>query len=246
MSSIRFVVPFFLLLCPSLLFGQSPVHGPDGDPSVQDDTIYALATDTTEYPELGVVTLFDDGILRIEADGTTSATFRIVRQALRSEAVRGLTELDLRYSAGHEVLTLNWLKVIDPDSGVISAEPIHQEELDVTVSRDSPIYTDQKRMRLSVGGMAAGRILDYSYTVRDTAPLLTGDLWRQWNVNSTDQIRRSRYILDVPDGLEPGLRQKNLPGPTREKWRTAAGFGSGVIQSWIGSKWSSLQPGATR
>ena len=205
-----------LSFAPTSLAAQSPVHSAQGDPTVRDDTIYALATDSAAYPELGVITLFDDGIVRIEEDGTSTVTYRVVRQVLRSEAVRGLSELELGYDAGHEVFTLNWTRVVDPDSGLVSDSLLHLEELDVTVSPDSPIFTDRKRVRLSWGGVAAGRILDYSYTVRDTAPLLAGDLWRAWNVNSTAQIRRSRYVVDLPEASKVRVREENLSGPTRE------------------------------
>lgn len=216
----RLVLSIVLPLAPAGILAQAPVISSSGDPSVQDDSIYALASDSTAYPDESVLTLFDDGIIIIQGDGTWSRTYRVVRQVLKQQAVQSLTELQLGYDAGHETFALNWARVVDPDSGLVNEEPLHMEELDVEVSREAPIYTDAKRVRISLGGVTRGRIVDYSYTVRDTAPHLSGDLWVGWNVNSGIPIRRSRYLLDVEEGAEPRQRGVNLSSPTAEYRRS--------------------------
>ena len=217
MARLIAIASCFLCLTPARASSQLPVVGPAGDTSVQDDTIYALASDSTAYPDEVTLTLFDDGIVVIQADGTYSRTFRVVRQALKNPAVRALSEIQLGYDAGHEEFTLNWARVVDPDSGVVQPEPLHMEELDVQVSRNSPIYSDAKRVRISLGGLAVGRIVDYSYTVRDTAPRLPGDLWSGWNVTSGTPVLRSRFLLETPSEPEPRVREVNIPGPTADR-----------------------------
>ena len=49
---------------------QSPRVTPAGDPSVKSDTIYSLAVKPADYADQPYVYLLDDGIVKLEADGT--------------------------------------------------------------------------------------------------------------------------------------------------------------------------------
>ena len=51
------------------------------------DTIYALAVDSTKYRTEPFVYLLDDGVLRVEADGRGTRTYRQVIQILKPSAV---------------------------------------------------------------------------------------------------------------------------------------------------------------
>src|SRR5688572_783212 len=78
-----------LLLLPCLAsaaFAQAPRITPGGDPSVKNDTIYKLAVDPSEYPDEPFIYLLDDGVVRFEADGRGSRTYRQVVQILTREA----------------------------------------------------------------------------------------------------------------------------------------------------------------
>lgn len=66
---------------------QAPVITPAGDPSVNPDTIYRLAVNPADHPEEPSVLLLDDGVVRLERDGTGSRTYRYVGQVLTQEAV---------------------------------------------------------------------------------------------------------------------------------------------------------------
>src|SRR5688572_21396413 len=59
-------------------FAQAPKITPAGDPSVRNDTIYKLAVDPAEYEDEDYIYLLDDGVVRFEADGRGSRTYRQV------------------------------------------------------------------------------------------------------------------------------------------------------------------------
>jgi len=42
-----------------------------------------------------------------------------------------------------------------------------------------------------------------------------GDFYSSWGVTTGRETRRSRFILDVPQGMTPRLRERNLPVPRR-------------------------------
>src|SRR4051812_29771822 len=80
---------------------QAPRVTPKGDPSVNPDTIYRLAVDAARYPEEGAAYLLDDGIVRLNADGRGTRTYRQIVQVLKPDAVERLQEQTFGYSPSH-------------------------------------------------------------------------------------------------------------------------------------------------
>src|SRR5215211_671852 len=76
---------------------QAPRISPKGDPSVRSDTIYRLAVDPAKHRGEDAVLLLDDGVLRYDADGVGSSTFRQVVQILSPKAVESYNEFSFSY-----------------------------------------------------------------------------------------------------------------------------------------------------
>lgn len=190
---------------------QAPVITEAGDPSVRNDTIYRLAVRAEDHPDESYVFLLDDGVVRWEADGTGVRTFRYVAQVLNQDAVETWGENTFGYDSSRERLRINWARVIDATTGrVISDKPVHDQESLAPVASSAPVYTDQKIRRISLGGVAPGTIVDYSYTVETLKPVLPGDFQAFWSVHTGTPVRRSRYVLDLPAELAPRIRERNL------------------------------------
>ncbi len=220
------------LVCCAALFAasgsaQAPSITPNGDPSVQADTIYKLAVNPADYPDQAIVWLLDDGIIRYDEQGRETRTYRKVIQILKQEAAEPMSEQSFAYSPGHERQTINWIKVVKPNGEVISAAPSHIQESDVPASMGDPVYSDVKVKRVSLTGLAPGAILDYSVTTEELKPFLPGDFYNSWLVNPEMTIRRSRYIVDVPANLDLRIRERNLTFPRQV--RTA---GNRKIYTW--------------
>jgi hypothetical protein len=197
---------------PAALRAQAPVITAAGDPSVRADTIYALAEDPASSPDDAVVFLFDDAVARIDAAGRGTRTYRQVVHVLRQQAVAGYAERRLRWSPDHQKLTLNWVRVLSPDGTVLSEGPAQMQESDVAAAVTSPVYVNQKELRLSLGGVAPNTIIDISYTYEELQPYLPGDFYLHWNVHSGSAapVRRSRYVLELPAGVQPRVTERNL------------------------------------
>jgi hypothetical protein len=219
----------FLVLIAGISAGaQAPKITQQGDPSVKSDTIYKLAVKAADHPEEDAVFLLDDGVVRLEADGRGTTTFRQVVQILKQAAVENYTEWSFGYAPGHEKFTLNWLRVIGPDGKVISNAPSHEQDSDVPAKMGDPVYSDRKVKRLSLSGVAPGTIVDFSYTREELKPFLPGDFFQSWSVSTGLTVRRSRFVVDLPANLNVRLHERNLNFP-----RKTVEVGGRKVYTWV-------------
>jgi transglutaminase-like putative cysteine protease len=218
---------------------QTPVITADGDPSVDPDTIYSLVVDPADHPEEQIALLLDDGVVRLERDGTGSRTYRYVAQILTQEAVSNWAEHTFSYDPERERFRLNWARVVRPDGTVISDTPLHVQETEVPAPEGAPIFTSRKRVRVSLSGVAPGTIVDYSYTTETVDPILAGDFFGSWSINPGATIRRSRLLLDLPDDLAVKLKPVDVsfePRVTRANGR--------IVRDWSARDlpWQEAEP----
>jgi transglutaminase-like putative cysteine protease len=195
---------------------QAPHITESGDPSVANDTIYKLTVDSAAYPEQTIVLLLDDGVIRVERDGSGSRTYRQVSQVLREGAIEGLQERQFSYFPDRQRLTVNWIRVLSHDGKVISDKPSQSQESDVPADILDPVYAHEKVLRVSLTGVAVGTLVDISYTIEDRAPFRVGDFFDQWGVTAGATVRRSRYLVDAPKDLALRIHEHHLTFARRE------------------------------
>ncbi|HSB55194.1 MAG TPA: DUF3857 domain-containing protein, partial [Gemmatimonadales bacterium] len=179
-------------------------------PVVLPDTIYRLAVDSTKYPTESFIYLLDDGVLRYEADGRGSRTYRQVVQVMKENAVDRWAEFSFRFQPRHQRLTVNWVRVVKPGGEVISDRPGISQDADVPAAMGDPSYVEEKVRRLSMPNVRPGTLVDYSYTLEELEPYRRGDFFAPWTVNPGLPVRRSRLVLDTPAGFTPRVSAKNL------------------------------------
>jgi uncharacterized protein DUF3857/transglutaminase superfamily protein len=206
----RLTVVVALLAAAPALFAQAPKITAAGDPSVHPDTIYKLAVDAAKYPEQDMVYLLDDGVIRLDADGSGTRTFRQIVQVLKPSAATRLQEQSFSWSPQHQKLTVNWVRVVRPDGSVVSDTPAQVQESDVPAARNTPVYTDRRVRRMSLSGVAPGTLVDYSYTLDELKPFMPRDFFESWNVSTGLPVARSRLIVDLPASVTPRIRETNL------------------------------------
>ena len=206
----RLATTLALLAAPAVAAAQAPRITPKGDPSVNADTIYKLAVKPADFPEERAAFLLDDGVVRFEADGRATRTFRQIVQLLKPEAADDYREQSFSYYPGHQRLTINWVRVVRADGTVISAAPTQVQDSDVPAAMGDPVYSDRKVRRLSLTGVEAGAIVDYSYTLEELKPFLPGDFSEWWGVSTGLRVARSRLVVDVPASLPLRIHEQNL------------------------------------
>ena len=148
------------------------------------DTLYALAVDSAKYPRESFVYLLDDGVLRFEADGRGSRTYRQVVQILKEDAIDQWAELQFSFEPRHQKLTVNWARVVMPDGTVVSDKPGISQDADIPAAMGDPSYVEQKVRRLSLPNVRPGTIVDYSYTLEELKPFRAGDFFAPWRSES--------------------------------------------------------------
>jgi transglutaminase-like putative cysteine protease len=181
-----------------------------GDPSVDDDSIYALVVDPADHPGEPFVYLLDDGIVRFDENGHSVRTYRQVVQILTAEAVAQWGELTRSYDAARQRLTFNWIKVLDLDANVLIEGARHEQEEGALPAQFAPVYTDVQTRRLSLGGLRPGTILDYSYTLEETDLVMPLDFVMGWQITTGALTRRSRLLVELPVDLAIRLREDNV------------------------------------
>ena len=221
----------------SPLAAQAPRVTSAGDPSVRSDTIYRLAVDPAQYPEEDVVYLLDDGIVRLEADGRATRTYRQVVQILTPDAAKEQAERSYGWGPETERFRLNWIRVVRPDGTVVSDGPAQQQEADVPVAMGDPVYSQRKRLRVSMANVAPGTLLDYSSTIEDTKVWIPGDFATSWSLHMAAPVRRSRFILDAPATMALHLEQLNLPAPAKVERRNGR-----IIRTWAAQDLPHIKP----
>ena len=231
------VLTFALVAAAFPAVAQAPRITPAGDPSVKADTIYRLAVDPAKYSGDDYVYLLDDGVLRFEADGRGVRTYRQIVQILTREGAERWGEQTFGYVAGDERLTVNWIKVVRPDGSVISDKPTHEQESLAPVALEAPIYSDSKVRRVSIGGIAPGTLLDFSWSVERLKPTLPRDFYTGWRVTTGLLVRRSRLILDVPASLTPRLHEENWRYP-----RPVQTAGGRRVYTWAAADVPTIEP----
>jgi transglutaminase-like putative cysteine protease len=199
-----------LLIVALPLVGQAPRITPAGDPSIRDDTIYRLAVDPAQYPAEDIVYLLRDAVVRIDANGTATRVYREVAQILSQKGAEQWGEHTFSYNGSDERFTLNWMRVVRPDGRIISARPTEQQESVAPIVAEAPQYSDVKWRHLTLGGVTAGTIVDYSYTRDHLLPEAGATFLYSWDLSTTATTRRTRFLLDVPSSLKIRLKTRNV------------------------------------
>ncbi len=189
---------------------QAPRITPSGDPSVRNDSIYSLAVHPRDYPDQQFIYLFEDGVVRFEEDGRYRKTYRQVVQILSPQAAEQFGDLAFPYTTGRQRLTVNWIRVLRTDGTVISDKPSHSQESIAPVAQEAPVYSDTRVRQFTLSGVAPNTIVDFSYTMEGTKPVVPGDFWAQWAMGTGHVTRRSRFIVDVPASLTPRIQERNV------------------------------------
>jgi hypothetical protein len=178
-------------------------------PTVQ-DSLYSMTVNPGDHTDLAYVWLLDEGKYSIEADGRVKNTTRQVVQILKPEGAEAYRERRLTWNPEHQKLTVNWMRVVRPNGEVISAKPEQVQDSDVPAEMGVPMYTATKVRRMSLSGLEAGTILDFSITTETDASMMPGEFFVSWRVTTPTYVVRSNLEVDVPTAMSPLITERNL------------------------------------
>lgn len=208
----RLALPVVALLFASSSPGSAQgIKVPAITPTAADDSLYRLTVDPTTHDGELTHTIADLTTVTVESDGRVLKTFRRVIQVLTEAGASHLREQQFGYVPGHQTFEVHWLRVVRPDGSIVSAAPTQVQESDVPAPiSTSPIYSDQKIVRMSLSGVTAGTILDVEFAVEERKPVLKNDFTQTYIFTPGASIGKARFTLDVPSSIKPLIREENL------------------------------------
>jgi hypothetical protein len=115
--------------------------------------------------------------VRFEADGTGSREI-IARIRVQSEAAtHELGLLRFSYASTFEALTIDYVRVHKPDGTVVVTPASDVQEVDSEVSRQAPMYTDEREKHIAVKALGTGDVLEYHLVWKVHDAVAPGHFW---------------------------------------------------------------------
>jgi tetratricopeptide (TPR) repeat protein len=136
--------------------------------------------------------------VRFEADGTGSRELTGRIRVQSEAAIHDLGLLRFSYASTFESLNVDYVRVRKPDGTVVLTPASDVQEVDSEVSRQAPMYTDQREKHIAVKALGSGDVLEYHmvWTVHDA--LAPGHFWISDNFVRDVICLDEQIDVDVP------------------------------------------------
>ena len=152
---------------------------------------------------------------RFDADGKVQRE-AMTRVRIQSEsAVRDLGLLAYPFASSFETLDVVYVRVRKPDGTVIETPASDVQEIDSPVSREAPMYSDQREKHVAVKSLAVGDILetDVRWTMHDA--IAPGHFWYDDSFFRAGICLKEILQLDLPRAVAAKVDYKE-PKPKVE------------------------------
>jgi Domain of Unknown Function with PDB structure (DUF3857) len=180
-----------LAVSPSPRFSPAPPFSKSSeDPYLKEPFVYELDQTTVHFETSGV--------------GSRDLIFR---QRIQSEsAVHEFGLLVYRFSSRFETLDVVYVRVRKPDGTVVDTPPTDVQELDSAVSREAPMYTDEREKHIAIKSLSVGDVLeaDLHWTLHD--PVAPGHFWFDYSYFHAGICLKEILAIDVPRNIPVKLR----------------------------------------
>jgi hypothetical protein len=165
------------LLCLILLLACSPhLEGKAPSLPVAPPTQVNRSTAADYSKEPYVFELIEEKV-RFEADGTGQRQLSVRVRVQSESAVRELGLLAYPYNSAFESLDLVFARVLKSDGTTVETPPSEMQDLDSPVSREAPMYTDQREKHIAVKALSAGDTLEFKLRWTTHDPIAPGHFW---------------------------------------------------------------------
>jgi tetratricopeptide (TPR) repeat protein/transglutaminase-like putative cysteine protease len=171
-----------LVVFPSVLFSQVTVQ---------------LPTQSNFPKESSVFEMLHTHV-RFEANGTGSREMTGRIRVQSEAATHELGLLRFSYASTFESLSIDYVRVRKPDGTVVVTPASDVQEVDSEVSRQAPMYTDQREKHVAVKALGSGDVLEYHvmWTVHDA--VAPGHFWVVDNFVRNAICLDEQIEVDVP------------------------------------------------
>jgi tetratricopeptide (TPR) repeat protein len=115
--------------------------------------------------------------IRFEADGTGATDLKVSIRVQSEPAVRQFGLLAYAYNASFESLEVIYVRVRKPDGTVVDTPAADVQDLDSAVTREAPMYTDQREKHIPVKALTVGDTVEVSLRWTLKTPVAPGHFW---------------------------------------------------------------------
>ena len=99
------------------------------------------------------------------ADGTGDRTLAQTLHLQSEAAVRQFGVLLFPYAADNDKVEIRFVRVRKPDGTLVPTDPASAQDLPAEVTREAPLYSDQRQLQIPARGLAVGDRLEYEVVV---------------------------------------------------------------------------------
>jgi hypothetical protein len=171
--------------------------------------------------------------VRFEADGTGSRELTGRVRVQSEAATHDLGLLRFSYASTFESLTIGYVRVRKPDGTMLVTPASDVQEVDLEVSRQAPMYTDQREKHVAVKALGSGDVLEYHMVWTTHDALAPGHFWIAANFLRNGICLDEQIEVGLPQavpvkffsgGNAPTIREE---GPCGRRKRMGEGKGRG-------------------
>jgi tetratricopeptide (TPR) repeat protein len=148
-------------------------------------------------------------VVRFESDGKGQKETTIRIRVQSESAVREFGLLVYPFTNNFESLDVVYVRVRKPDGTVIDTPSDAVQELDSAVSREAPMYTDQREKHIAVKSLGVGDILEVSmrWTIREA--VAPGHFWYDHNFFEQGICLDDFLVIDIPAEVSVKIKASN-------------------------------------
>lgn len=141
----------------------------------------------------------------------------MLRAQIKSEsAVREFGLLPYAFAATFESLDVIYARVRKPDGSVVETPQSDIQEVDSAVSREAPMYTDEREKHIAIKSLSAGDVLEVHVRWTTHDPIAPGHFWYDHNFFREGVCQKEILEIDVARDLPVKMRNSDLQPSVRD------------------------------
>lgn len=160
---------------------------------------------TTDYSKEPYVFELIETKARFEVDGKSQRELTIRVRIQSESAVRDLGLLTYRFASSFESLSVEYVRVRKPDGSVVETPASDVQELDSAVSREAPMYSDQREKHIAVKALGVGDVLEARLQWTEHDAIAPGRFWLEDSYFKEGICLKEIIQLDVPRAVNAKL-----------------------------------------
>jgi transglutaminase-like putative cysteine protease len=170
----------------------------------------ALQKPNLDISQANLLTILDQSVVRVFADGNSSQYRHEVTKILTDDGVKQMNQLTVAYTPSQQKLEIIKSRVIKPDGTVIEATDMGDSN---PSSVDSRLYYDYSVRRLALKGVEKGGWVDFEYRLDDVQSNIYGEYFGDMFVfGGYEPTCQAKYVLITPAKRKFNYYQERVPG----------------------------------